>query len=144
MQKKLIAAALSTTLAATTAFGGSLVEPEMEPMTEVMEEEPASSTGGLLVPLLALVAIGLLISQDSDEEQPQPSDIRVKRDIERVGTAQNGLPLYNYKYLWSNKTYQGVMAQDVLAHNPEAVVRGPLGLLTVKYAELGLEMKRVH
>ncbi len=121
-----------------------MAEPEMEPMVEVTEEQTDTSSGGLLVPLLVLVAIGLLISQNDDEEEPQLSDVRVKRDIVRAGTAENGLPLYNFKYLWSRKTYQGVMAQDVLAHSPGAVVHGPLGLLSVKYDELGLEMKRVH
>lgn len=144
MLKKLITTTTAVTLLASSAFSGSVTEPEMEPMVEVVEEDTGTSSGGLLVPLLALVAIGLLISQDDDDPEPQPSDMRVKRDVARVGTAENGLPIYNFKYLWSNKTYQGVMAQDVLAHTPEAVVHGPLGLLSVKYDVLGLEMKQVH
>ena len=66
--KKLISAVVTLSLAATSAFSGSLVEPETEPMVEVMEEQ-GSSSGGLLIPLLALVAIGILISQDDDPEE---------------------------------------------------------------------------
>jgi hypothetical protein len=36
------------------------------------------------------------------------------------------------------------MAQDVLAHTPEAVVALPGGFLAVDYAKLGLEPKVVH
>lgn len=68
--KKLITSVAVASFAATSAFAGSLVEPEMEPMVEVMEEDTGSSSGGLLLPLLALVAIGVLISSNdsSDEE----------------------------------------------------------------------------
>ncbi len=66
--KKFIATVAVASFVATSAFAGSLVEPEMEPMVEVMEEE--SNSSGLLLPLLAIVAIGLLISNSgSDEEE---------------------------------------------------------------------------
>lgn len=65
--KKIVVSAAVVAMFATTAFAGSLVEPEMEPMVEVMQEEPAgTSDGGLLVPLLALAAIAVLISSSSD------------------------------------------------------------------------------
>ncbi len=64
--KKVVISVAALSMFAATAFAGSLVEPEMEPMVEVMEEEPSSSNG-LLVPLLALVAIGLLISNSSSD-----------------------------------------------------------------------------
>ena len=65
--KKVVISVAALSMFAATAFAGSLVEPEMEPMVEVMEEEPSSSNNGLLVPLLALVAIGLLISNSSSD-----------------------------------------------------------------------------
>lgn len=37
------------------------------------------------------------------------SDVRVKRDVSRVGQLDNGLALYRYKYLWSDQIYVGVM-----------------------------------
>lgn len=50
------------------------------------------------------------------------SDRRVKRDIRRIGTADNGLPLYSYSYIWGGPVQVGVMAQDVEKINPAAVV----------------------
>ncbi len=70
--KKIIISAAAATLFATSAFAGSMVEPEMEPMVEVMEEPASSSDGGLLVPILALIAIGLLVSNSSDDSEPEP------------------------------------------------------------------------
>jgi hypothetical protein len=72
------------------------------------------------------------------------SDIRLKTDIERVGVAANGLPLYNFRYLWSDEVYRGVMAQDVLDAFPEAVRTMAGGYLAVDYGMLGIRMTRVH
>lgn len=63
--KKIIASVAAVSMFAAAAYAGSLVEPEMEPMVEVMEEDTGSS-GGLLIPLLALVAIGALIANSND------------------------------------------------------------------------------
>ena len=69
------------------------------------------------------------------------SDIRLKRDIARVGTLDSGLPLYRYKFLWSDQVYVGVMAQEVADVAPDAVVKGDDGYLRVNYARLGTSMK---
>jgi hypothetical protein len=69
------------------------------------------------------------------------SDIRLKRDIARVGTLDSGLPLYRYKFLWSDQVYVGVMAQEVADVAPDAVVKGDDGYLRVNYARLGTHMK---
>ncbi|MEM7426789.1 MAG: FecR domain-containing protein [Pseudomonadota bacterium] len=68
------------------------------------------------------------------------SDIRLKRDVVRLEKLGNGLSLYRFRYLWSDQTYIGVMAQDVLKLYPEAVSRGPGGYYRVDYRMLGLEM----
>ena len=68
------------------------------------------------------------------------SDIRLKRDIAQVGE-HNGINLYRFRYLWSNTTYVGVMAQEVAAVKPDAVSRGADGYLRVDYARLGLRMQ---
>lgn len=68
------------------------------------------------------------------------SDIRLKRDIARVGTLDSGLLLYRYKYLWSEQVYVGVMAQEVADVVPDAVVKGDDGYLRVNYARLGTSM----
>ena len=70
----------------------------------------------------------------------QISDIRLKRDIAEVGRLANGLPLYRYRYPWSDIEYVGVMAQEVAAVMPEAVLRGTDGYLRVDYARLGTRL----
>jgi hypothetical protein len=70
-----------------------------------------------------------------------PSDIRLKRDVIRLGTHKNGCGIYSFRYLWSDVQYVGVIAQDVLAHAPDAVVASPGGILAVDYAALGMTMR---
>ena len=64
------------------------------------------------------------------------SDRRLKRDIKRVGTLANGLPVYEYRYVWGRKRHTGVMAQDVLKAGIDAVVRHWTGFLMVDYGKL--------
>ena len=64
--------------------------------------------------------------------------------ITPVGTAANGLPLYQFTYRGSDIVFEGVMAQDVLSHRPEAVTTLPGGVMAVDYGLLGIEMKRVN
>jgi outer membrane immunogenic protein len=69
------------------------------------------------------------------------SDIRLKRDIMRIGQLDNGLTLYRYRYLWSDTVYVGVMAQEVAEKAPNAVVMGEDGYLRVDYRTLGLQLR---
>jgi outer membrane immunogenic protein len=80
-------------------------------------------------------------SADYAATQVLLSDIRVKRDITRIGQLDDGLGLYRYRYLWSDTVYVGVMAQEVADLYPDAVVRGDDGYLRVNYARLGLSMR---
>ncbi|MCI2398713.1 tail fiber domain-containing protein [Aliiroseovarius sp. N1Y82] len=74
-----------------------------------------------------------------DGSTPAPaSDARLKTDITPAGTAANGLPLYQFRYVGLPTTYEGVMAQDVLAHTPAAVTHLPLGVMMVNYDMLGI------
>lgn len=62
------------------------------------------------------------------------SDIRAKTDISRVGTLDNGLPVYAYRYKSGGPMQIGLMAQDVERVNPAAV--GEIaGVKHVNYAE---------
>ena len=72
------------------------------------------------------------------------SDIRLKHDLQLVGTTVFGLPLYDFKYNGQQGTYEGVMAQDVLKVKPEAVTTGADGYYRVNYTMLGLRLKRVR
>lgn len=65
------------------------------------------------------------------------SDRRLKRDIARVGeTPRMKLPLYTFRYLWSDILHVGVMAQEVLAVRPDAVLTDRDGFMAVNYAAL--------
>jgi hypothetical protein len=81
---------------------------------------------------------------DSAPIKKVPSDVRLKTDIEKVGLAANGLPLYSFRYIGEDAVYRGVMAQDVLEVFPEAVCIMPNGYLAVRYDMLGLAMTRLH
>jgi hypothetical protein len=69
------------------------------------------------------------------------SDINVKHDIVLLGRLDNGLGFYRFSYIGSDTAYVGVMAQEVQAVMPEAVVRGSDGYLRVHYDRLGLLMQ---
>lgn len=65
---------------------------------------------------------------------PLLSDRRAKRDIRRVGTTERGHAVYEYRYLNDDETHIGVMAQEVMATNPDAVWMAEDGLYRVNYA----------
>jgi hypothetical protein len=64
---------------------------------------------------------------------PFTSDRRLKRDISRIGTLKNGLPVYLFRYRWSEGLRVGLMADEVEQVHPEAVLDGPLGFKLVNY-----------
>lgn len=65
-----------------------------------------------------------------------PSDIRLKSNVERLGTLPNGLGWYEYDIL--GRRERGVMAQEVAAVRPDALGPEIAGFLTVNYGALGL------
>jgi endosialidase-like protein len=69
------------------------------------------------------------------------SDIRLKHDIALVGRLDNGLGLYHFSYIGSDKAYVGVMAQEVEAVLPEAVEYDSDGYRRVHYDMLGIRMQ---
>ena len=67
------------------------------------------------------------------------SDIALKHDITLLGHLDNGLGFYRFVYNDDDhQAYVGVMAQEVQAVVPDAVVRGDDGYLRVFYDKLGL------
>jgi Chaperone of endosialidase len=66
------------------------------------------------------------------------SDIRLKHDITLLGHLDNGLGFYRFVYNGGSESYVGVMAQEVRAVVPDAVVRGEDGYLKVNYNRLGI------
>jgi hypothetical protein len=69
------------------------------------------------------------------------SDIRLKRDLVEVGRLANGIHLYHFRYIWSDREYVGVVAQEAAKVVPGAVSRGADGYLRVDYAKLGLRLE---
>jgi hypothetical protein len=64
------------------------------------------------------------------------SDRRLKSDIERVGTTEHGLPLYEYTIFGERQ--RGVMADEVEKVMTEAVATHESGFKMVNYSMLGL------
>lgn len=62
------------------------------------------------------------------------SDIRIKENISRVGTLDNGLPVYSFRYKSGGPQQIGVMAQDVEKVKPHAVAEVN-GIKMVNYSE---------
>jgi hypothetical protein len=63
------------------------------------------------------------------------SDIRLKKNITRVGTRPDGLGVYEFEYVWGGGRQVGLMAQEVLGVYPDAV--GEFGgYLTVDYGKV--------
>lgn len=71
------------------------------------------------------------------------SDARLKQDISLVGE-ENGHKIYHFSYKNDPQKikYQGVMAQDVILKNPEAIeIKGDY--MAVNYDKIGVEFKEV-
>lgn len=98
-----------------------------------------NNTASLLAPYGSFKFIALSTKVGVGKE---PSDVRCKKEVQLLSTLENGMKIYSFRYLWSDATFVGVVAQDLLAH-PEwkdAVHIRPDGFYVVDYARLGLKM----
>ena len=70
------------------------------------------------------------------------SDLRLKQDICPVETLPNGLQLYSFRYWNDDRTFIGVMAQDLLKDKRfrHVVSQGKSGYYSVDLAALGLDV----
>ncbi len=68
----------------------------------------------------------------------------LKHDILLLGRLDNGLGFYRFKYNGGDKTYVGVMAQEVQTVLPGAVLRGGDGYLRVFYDQVGVRFQSYH
>jgi hypothetical protein len=73
------------------------------------------------------------------------SDIRLKMNIERVGTDERTqLPIYEFEYKANpGERFRGVMAHEVEINFPEAVTTRADGYKAVFYERLGMQMVKV-
>lgn len=72
------------------------------------------------------------------------SDIRLKENIKYLGQ-EKGHAIYAFNYIKDPEKipYRGVMAQEVMIYNPEAVIKDG-EYLKVNYSKLGVEFGRMH
>jgi len=137
--KKIIAAGMISFMAfSATAGSVSFTPPDV---VAIEDNTPMGGAGSWLIPLVIVAVLALALTR---QEEVAISDARLKTNITPTGTAANGLPLYSFRYIGSTQMFEGVMAQDVLAHTPEAVQIGPFGYMAVDYGMLGLEMKNLN
>ena len=64
------------------------------------------------------------------------SDRRLKTDIRRVGQTDGGIPIYVYRYGNSGPFHMGVMADEIAAVIPDAVIDHVSGFKMVDYSEV--------
>jgi muramidase (phage lysozyme) len=96
-----------------------------------------------LTQFLANIAEGTGALSGSTTSTTQASDERLKHDIKKIGTANDGLPIYSFKYKGDDQIRIGFMAQDVEKKMPEAVgVMG--GYKTVDYGKVSDANAKKH
>ena len=68
------------------------------------------------------------------------SDRRLKKDIKFLRLSPSGLKIYSFKYINGNKTYQGVMSDEI----PQSAVKKDIdGFDLVDYSQLDVEFKQI-
>jgi hypothetical protein len=145
-----LAAGAALLISSTVVHAGGLSDQVVEtPVIVADTPAPAASSispAYVVLGVLAALLIAAAVSEDDDEAgaATAASDMRLKQDITRIGTAANGLPIYSYRYIGHDQLFSGVMAQDVLQHTPEAVITFPGGLMAVNYDMLGLKMEHIN
>ena len=70
------------------------------------------------------------------------SDIKLKENIQHVGTSPQGYNIYEFNYKGGDVRFRGAMAQDVLQKNPMAVGIDQ-NYLTVDYKQIDVNMEVV-
>ena len=71
------------------------------------------------------------------------SDSRLKEDVKKIRQSFDGDNIYKFKYLDDDRQYIGVMAEEVLAKNPEAVGRMDNGYWGVNYSKIDVDFREV-
>ncbi|WP_213287598.1 tail fiber domain-containing protein [Bradyrhizobium sp. sGM-13] len=100
----------------TSALAGT---PKSTTQTTV-EEQPNNSGWGIIGSLTSSLLPAII------------SDRRVKEDISVIGATLDGLPIYRFKYIGDDRWQIGLMADDVEAVTPDAVMEVG-GLKVVDY-----------
>ena len=51
-----------------------------------------------------------------------PSDYRLKENIKYAGVSDSGVNIYEFNFVWNSQKWKGVIAQELLETQPEAVI----------------------
>jgi hypothetical protein len=79
-------------------------------------------------------ALGQIAGAAGQAAMMKYSDVRLKSDIVKVGDHPLGIGIYEYDIF--GRRERGVMAHEVLAVKPEAVIQRSNGYLMVNYGAL--------
>jgi len=93
--------------------------------SKVAQNNATTSAAGSFLGTAASAAIPFLFS-----------DERLKENIKLVGKTFGGHNVYTYNYKGDDKTQMGVIAQEVIETQPEAVAQHESGFLMVNYGAL--------
>lgn len=73
------------------------------------------------------------------------SDERLKENILQIAVSESGIPVYKYNYIGDSKTYQGVMAQDLIRMGrKDAVATMDNGYYGVMYDKIDVDFKLIQ
>jgi hypothetical protein len=70
------------------------------------------------------------------------SDERLKSDIAKIGDLGDGLGIYQFRYDGGSERYVGLLAQEVVAAMPMAVIKRDDGYLCVDYGAVNAELAK--
>ncbi len=140
-------AAGPTTLATTLNFPLSEFDPNADfysPVTALTDPLGFPGCSQYISGISLAVASNNQCTLNATSSMACLSDMRLKHSIAPLAVTAAGYKIYSFKYNASykpdDKTYVGVMAQDVVQSHPEAVKTTRDGYYSVRYDRLGLRM----
>jgi hypothetical protein len=136
MMRSLLLAALGI-----TAFSATMAVDTPEANAIVYCAAGVYRAGCVARPVVAPVVGVRGVARRTTRRVVRRSDMMLKHDIFLLGHLENGLGFYRFTYNGGNKTYVGVMAQEVQTIMPTAVLRGSDGYLRVSYDMLGVKFQ---
>lgn len=141
--KKIIA---STSMAAMLVAQSASAQNAGLPIEKLnfVEEETAVSSGNIVIPLIFIIFALAVATGTGNSPMFYVSDERLKTDIRKVGVTPSGISIYQYKYRGQPHVFEGVLAGELRATHPEAVIRADNGFLAVNYDLIDAEFRVVH
>jgi hypothetical protein len=103
----------------------------------------ADETGAITGMLGGLASIASSIGQASMPSQPASSDIRLKKNITKIGVSDSGINIYSFEYKddkFGKGKWQGVMSHEIPQN---AVSQDKNGYDMVDYSLIDVEFKQI-